>query len=78
LVTPFWWLGPKRALESESDDVDPIGVSTPSCSRVVGMANFPGALSEETLNDVVLEADICQPFLDSETSLRLITCKTGI
>jgi hypothetical protein len=28
------------------------------------MANFPGALSEETLNDVVLEADICQSLKD--------------
>ena len=64
LGTPLFLVGPKLTSCSESLELDPIGVSTAPCSRVAGIAGFPGALSEDTLNDVVLEADICQSFLD--------------
>ena len=63
LETPLFLVGPKLTSCSESLELDTIGVSTAPRSRVAGITGFPGALSEDTLNDVVLEADICQSFL---------------
>ena len=70
-------MAPKLTSCSESLELDPIGVSIAPRSRVAGIAGFPGALSEDTLNDVVLEADICQPFLDLGNQLTADNLSLG-
>ena len=51
-------MAPKEMFSSESLELLCSGVSGSPCSKVAGVASLPCALSEDTLNDVVLEADI--------------------